>query len=64
MDAVLTVVFFVPSHPAVSSIRYTVEFHLEEKDLPPLLGLQSLSEDITLGKGADVWRAAVEFKRR
>ncbi|XP_019133291.1 E3 ubiquitin-protein ligase rnf213-beta isoform X3 [Larimichthys crocea] len=45
-------------------IRYTVELHLEEKDLPPLLGLQSLSEDITLGKGADVWRAAVEFKRR
>nr|XP_046232923.1 E3 ubiquitin-protein ligase rnf213-beta [Scatophagus argus]XP_046232924.1 E3 ubiquitin-protein ligase rnf213-beta [Scatophagus argus] len=45
-------------------IRYTIESHLEQKDLPPLLGLESLSEDITLGQAADVWRAAVEFKRR
>ncbi|XP_071319372.1 E3 ubiquitin-protein ligase rnf213-beta isoform X2 [Trachinotus anak] len=45
-------------------VRYTLESHLEQKDLPPLLGLESLSEEITLGQGADVWRAAVEFKRR
>ncbi|XP_070782783.1 E3 ubiquitin-protein ligase rnf213-beta [Enoplosus armatus] len=45
-------------------IRCTLEDHLGKKDLPPLLGLESLPEDITLGKGADVWRAAVEFKRR
>lgn len=64
MDAVLTVVFSAPSLPAVSSIRYTLEAHLEQKDLPPLLGLESLPEDIMLGQGADVWRAAVEFNRR
>lgn len=64
IDAVLTVVFFMPSLPAVSSIRSTLESHLDEKHLPPLLGLDSLPEDITLGQGADVWRAAVEFKRR
>lgn len=55
-DAVLTVVL-----PA--SIRSTVENHLEQKDLPPLLELESLPEEITLGQGADVWRAAVAFKR-
>ncbi|CAL8282528.1 unnamed protein product [Merluccius merluccius] len=44
-------------------IRSTLESHLEKKDLPPLQGLDSLPEDITLAKGADVWRAAVEFKR-
>lgn len=64
IDAVLTVVFFMPSLPAVSSIRSTLEVHLEQKDLSPLLELESLSEDITLGQGADVWRAAVEFRRR
>ncbi|MEQ2162445.1 hypothetical protein GOODEAATRI_019863 [Goodea atripinnis] len=37
----------------------TLENHLEQKDLPPLLGLEDLPENITLGKGADVWRAAV-----
>ncbi|GLD63194.1 E3 ubiquitin-protein ligase rnf213-beta-like protein [Lates japonicus] len=45
-------------------IRYTLEAHLEEKDLPPLLELESFPEEITLGQGADVWRAAVEFKRK
>ncbi|KAM4526288.1 E3 ubiquitin-protein ligase rnf213-beta [Fundulus diaphanus] len=45
-------------------IRSTLEVHLEQKDLPPPLGLEDLPEDITLGKGADVWRAAVEFKSR
>lgn len=64
VDAVLTVVFSMPSLPAVSSIRSTLEVHLEGKDLPPLLGLESLPEDIALRQGADVWRAAVEFKRR
>lgn len=63
MGAMLTVVF-VPSLPAVSSVRSTLELHLDQKDLPPLLGLDSLSEDITLGQATDVWRAAVEFKRR
>ncbi|KAK2820122.1 hypothetical protein Q5P01_023081 [Channa striata] len=37
-------------------IRFTLESHLEKKDLPPLLGLESLPEDITLGQGADVQR--------
>ncbi|XP_037610034.1 E3 ubiquitin-protein ligase rnf213-beta isoform X1 [Sebastes umbrosus] len=45
-------------------IRSTLESHLEKKGLPVLLGLESLPEDITLGQGADVWRAAVQFKRR
>ncbi|XP_026207099.1 E3 ubiquitin-protein ligase rnf213-beta isoform X2 [Anabas testudineus] len=45
-------------------IRSTLDVHLEQKDLPPLLELESLPEEITLGQGADVWRAAVEFKRR
>uniref|UniRef100_A0A8D3AJ76 Uncharacterized protein n=1 Tax=Scophthalmus maximus TaxID=52904 RepID=A0A8D3AJ76_SCOMX len=42
----------------------TVEVHLEQKDLPPLRALKCLPKEITLAKGADVWRAAVEFKRR
>ncbi|XP_036938207.1 E3 ubiquitin-protein ligase rnf213-beta [Acanthopagrus latus] len=45
-------------------IRSTLENHLERKDLPPLLELESLLEDITLAQGADVWRAAVEFRKR
>ncbi|XP_042252605.1 E3 ubiquitin-protein ligase rnf213-beta [Thunnus maccoyii] len=45
-------------------IRSTVEIHLDQKNLPPLLELESLSEEITLEKGADVWKVAVEFKRR
>ncbi|KAM7381116.1 hypothetical protein PAMA_012108 [Pampus argenteus] len=45
-------------------IRSTLEGHLEQKELPPLPELESLPEEITLGQGADVWRAAVEFKRR
>ncbi|XP_028991062.2 E3 ubiquitin-protein ligase rnf213-beta [Betta splendens] len=45
-------------------IRSTVEVHLEQKGLPPLLELESLPEEITLGQGADVWRATVAFKRR
>ncbi|XP_068161093.1 E3 ubiquitin-protein ligase rnf213-beta isoform X2 [Antennarius striatus] len=44
-------------------IKSTLEGHLEQKDLPPLLGLEALSEDITLSQGVDVWRAALEFKR-
>lgn len=64
MDAVLTVVFFMSSLPAVCSIRSTLEIHLEVKDLPPLPELESLPEEIRLGQSADVWRAAVEFKRR
>uniref|UniRef100_A0A3B5L271 Uncharacterized protein n=1 Tax=Xiphophorus couchianus TaxID=32473 RepID=A0A3B5L271_9TELE len=60
----LTVVFSMFPLPAVCSIRCTLESHLEQKNLPPLQGLQELPDDILLGKGADVWRAAVEFKRR
>ncbi|XP_073346346.1 E3 ubiquitin-protein ligase rnf213-beta [Pagrus major] len=45
-------------------IRSTLEGHLERKDLPPLLELDSLPEDINLEQAADVWRAAVEFRRR
>ncbi|XP_067343642.1 E3 ubiquitin-protein ligase rnf213-beta isoform X4 [Channa argus] len=45
-------------------ITSTLEVHLEQKGLPPLLGLEALPTEITLGQGADVWRAAVEFKRR
>uniref|UniRef100_A0A3P9BTE1 Uncharacterized protein n=1 Tax=Maylandia zebra TaxID=106582 RepID=A0A3P9BTE1_9CICH len=45
-------------------IRSTLEIHLEVKDLPPLPELESLPEEIRLGQSADVWRAAVEFKRR
>uniref|UniRef100_A0A3Q4IGH3 Uncharacterized protein n=1 Tax=Neolamprologus brichardi TaxID=32507 RepID=A0A3Q4IGH3_NEOBR len=45
-------------------IRSTLENHLELKDLPPLPELESLPEEIRLGQSADVWRAAVEFKRR
>uniref|UniRef100_A0A667YC06 Ring finger protein 213b n=1 Tax=Myripristis murdjan TaxID=586833 RepID=A0A667YC06_9TELE len=41
----------------------TVENHLEQKNLPPLPCLDSLPEDITLDKGADVWRTAVEFRK-
>ncbi|KAI4801198.1 hypothetical protein KUCAC02_000123 [Chaenocephalus aceratus] len=45
-------------------VRSTLEIHLEKKGLSDLLELESLSEDTTLGHGADVWRAAVEFKLR
>ncbi|KAK5851292.1 hypothetical protein PBY51_002095 [Eleginops maclovinus] len=45
-------------------IRSTLQIHMEQKGLPDLLELESFSEDTTLGQGADVWRAAVEFKRR
>ncbi|KAK9530838.1 hypothetical protein VZT92_012317 [Zoarces viviparus] len=45
-------------------IMSTLQVHLEKKNLPALLGLEHLPDDITLGHGADVWRAAVEFKRR
>ncbi|KAJ3608504.1 hypothetical protein NHX12_025551 [Muraenolepis orangiensis] len=44
-------------------IRSTLETHLDQKNLPPLQGLEALPEDITLAKGADVWTAAVEFRR-
>uniref|UniRef100_A0A3B3UFU9 RING-type E3 ubiquitin transferase n=1 Tax=Poecilia latipinna TaxID=48699 RepID=A0A3B3UFU9_9TELE len=50
---------------ALPEERYQPQWdHLEQKKLPPLQGLEDLPEDILLGKGADVWRAAVEFKRR
>lgn len=55
---------WVPSLLPVYSIRSTLENHLDQKELPPLLGLEVLPEEITLGQGPDVWRAAMEFKRR
>ncbi|KAL6095331.1 uncharacterized protein ACO6RY_16557 [Pungitius sinensis] len=45
-------------------IRSTLEVHLEQKKPPVLLGIEAFPETITLGQAADVWRAAVEFKRR
>ncbi|XP_024140227.1 E3 ubiquitin-protein ligase rnf213-beta isoform X2 [Oryzias melastigma] len=45
-------------------IRITLESHLEQKGSPPVLGLEALSEELTLGQGADVWRAAVEFQMK
>ncbi|CAK6965023.1 E3 ubiquitin-protein ligase rnf213-beta isoform X3 [Scomber scombrus] len=45
-------------------IRSTLENHLDLKDLPPLLELEMLPEKITVAQGADVWKTAVEFKRR
>uniref|UniRef100_A0A3Q2TA54 Uncharacterized protein n=1 Tax=Fundulus heteroclitus TaxID=8078 RepID=A0A3Q2TA54_FUNHE len=48
-----TIVFSMFPLPPVCSIRSTLEVHLEQKDLPPPLGLEELPEDITLGKGAD-----------
>lgn len=61
------VMFSVPNTPSplsLYSIRSILESRLDQKNLPPLLGLEVLPEDITLGQGADVWRAAVKFKRR
>ncbi|CDQ79392.1 unnamed protein product [Oncorhynchus mykiss] len=45
-------------------IRSTLDNHLDKKRLPPMPGLDSLPEDITLDKGADMWRMAVEFRKR
>ncbi|XP_059181122.1 E3 ubiquitin-protein ligase rnf213-beta [Centropristis striata] len=45
-------------------IKTTTETHMEQKEVQPLLGLESLPEDITLGQGPAVWRAAVTFRRR
>ncbi|XP_056152727.1 E3 ubiquitin-protein ligase rnf213-beta [Lampris incognitus] len=44
-------------------IRNTLENYLEQKNLPALPELDSLPGDITLDKGADVWRAAVKFRK-
>ncbi|XP_036391600.1 E3 ubiquitin-protein ligase rnf213-beta-like [Megalops cyprinoides] len=49
-----------PPHWDISS---TLEIHLEQKDSPPLPGLEGLPEELTLEKGADIWRLAVEFKQ-
>ncbi|XP_034413975.1 E3 ubiquitin-protein ligase RNF213 [Cyclopterus lumpus] len=45
-------------------IKSTLEGQLEKKKHPELQGLESLPEDFTLSHGVDVWKAAVEFKRR
>ncbi len=39
-----------------------MEFHLEEKNITSFPGLDSLPEEITLAKAAEIWRLAVEFK--
>ncbi|XP_056627258.1 E3 ubiquitin-protein ligase rnf213-beta-like isoform X2 [Triplophysa dalaica] len=43
-------------------ISSTMESRLEEKNINSLPGLESLSEEITLAKAAEVWKLAVEFK--
>ncbi|XP_058476821.1 E3 ubiquitin-protein ligase rnf213-beta isoform X2 [Solea solea] len=42
----------------------TLELHMEQKNLPPQPGLNSFPGNITVGQAADVWRTAVDFKRR
>jgi len=54
----------MPPLPSSSSIKSTLEGHLEKRKCPALQGLESLAEELTLGHGVDVWTAAVEFKRR
>ncbi|KAG7491231.1 hypothetical protein MATL_G00000820, partial [Megalops atlanticus] len=51
------------NYPPHWDIRSTLEIHLEQKSSPPLPGLEGLPEELTLEKGADIWRLAVEFKR-
>ncbi|XP_016335836.1 E3 ubiquitin-protein ligase rnf213-beta-like [Sinocyclocheilus anshuiensis] len=43
-------------------IRSTMESHLEMKNITSFPGLDSLPEEITLAKAAEIWRLAVEFK--
>uniref|UniRef100_A0A9J7YJS3 RING-type E3 ubiquitin transferase n=1 Tax=Cyprinus carpio carpio TaxID=630221 RepID=A0A9J7YJS3_CYPCA len=44
-------------------IRSTMESHLEMKNITSFPGLDSLPDEITLAKAAEIWRLAVEFKR-
>ncbi|XP_058845777.1 E3 ubiquitin-protein ligase rnf213-beta isoform X2 [Acipenser ruthenus] len=44
-------------------LKSTLEIHLEEKGSLTLPGLEGLSDAITLKKGAESWRLAVEFRR-
>lgn len=44
-------------------IRSTMELYLEEKNITSFPGLDSLPEEITWAKAADIWRLSVEFKR-
>jgi len=39
-----------------------MELHLEKKNITALPGLDTLPEDITLAKAANIWKLAVEFK--
>ncbi|XP_056089655.1 E3 ubiquitin-protein ligase rnf213-beta [Rhinichthys klamathensis goyatoka] len=43
-------------------IRSTMELHLEQKNITSFPGLDTLPEEITLAKAADIWKLAVEFK--
>ncbi|MGH0135413.1 UNVERIFIED_CONTAM: hypothetical protein FKN15_035521 [Acipenser sinensis] len=43
-------------------LKSTLEIHLEEKGSLTLPGLEGLSDAITLKKGAESWRLAVEFR--
>ncbi|XP_073773817.1 E3 ubiquitin-protein ligase rnf213-beta isoform X3 [Danio rerio] len=43
-------------------IRSTMELHLEEKDITSFPGLDSLPEELTWAKAAEIWRLAVQFK--
>ncbi|XP_077056473.1 E3 ubiquitin-protein ligase rnf213-beta isoform X2 [Siphateles boraxobius] len=49
---------FAP-HWGISS---TLELHLEQKNITSFPGLETLPEEITVAKAADIWRLAVEFK--
>ncbi|XP_026078195.1 E3 ubiquitin-protein ligase rnf213-beta isoform X1 [Carassius auratus] len=43
-------------------IGSTMKYHLEKKNITSFPGLDSLPEEITLAKAAEIWRLAVEFK--
>ncbi|XP_039521132.1 E3 ubiquitin-protein ligase rnf213-beta isoform X4 [Pimephales promelas] len=43
-------------------IASTMELHLEKKNITALPGLDTLPEEITLAKAANIWKLAVEFK--
>ncbi|MBN3307566.1 RN213 ligase, partial [Amia calva] len=51
------------NYPPHWDLRSTLETHMEAKQCSALPGLETLSEALTLDKGADIWHVAVEFKR-
>ncbi|KAL4648632.1 E3 ubiquitin-protein ligase rnf213-beta-like [Arapaima gigas] len=51
------------NYPSHWDVRSTLEHHLEKKDCPAFPGLDNLPEELTLDKGLDIWRLAVQFQR-